>query len=90
MLPNAQDVKAPMNYRIRLINRAALLSTLAAKNPEKGQAKYMTDHDKRVCLEPPFAPGDFVFVERPQLFASVAERIASEGHSELKLRRTGL
>lgn len=88
MPPDVQDAKSPMDYRNRLTNEAALLRMLANKNLENDLGKFKVDHNKRSCFEPRFAPGGFVFIKPPQLFASAAERMESKGYGKLIPGRT--
>lgn len=90
MLPDEHDATTPMDYRDWLIKQAALLKMLAAKNLKKAQAKYKMDHYRWVRFEPRLARGDFVFIECPELFASAAKLMASEGYHRRMPRRPGL
>lgn len=46
-------------------------------------------HDELARLEPIFAPGVYVLIERLQLTTSPAERLAAEGYTKLLPRRLG-
>lgn len=64
--------------RIRLIWRAAELERITDRNLREAQRLYKQENHKKVCFKPTFVTGDYVFVKRPFLTTTAAERLASE------------
>lgn len=60
------------------------------KNLRGIKKRYKQDYEKKVQFEPTFAPGDYVFVERPPLTTTPAERLASKNYCKLRPRRLWL
>lgn len=73
-------------YILQLGHRNALLKRM--KDTRKAQAQYKKKYNRHVRFKPSFETGGYVFVERPLLLASAADRMGWEGHSKLVVRRT--
>lgn len=77
------NIDSTLMIRIRLINVAALHRQQAEKTQNGAQQCYKSGHNKKVRLEPLYAPVDYLLVDRPPLTISVAERSAVEGYTDL-------
>lgn len=83
------EIKFPLAYRLRLIDRTALLRKMVNISSKKAQTRYKEKNDEDVRLEPRFVARDYVFVERPSLLASAAYRMSYGGYSKFLSHRTG-
>lgn len=54
------------------------------------QKDYRPDRDEKASLKPTDALDDFIYIERPPLTTSAAERLATKGYLELIPERHGL
>lgn len=55
-----------------------------------GQQRYKSDYANRIRFEPTYASGNYVFVNRPPLRTSVAERLAAKDYRKLILKKHSL
>lgn len=85
--PQMANKNTALSQRLRLIHKTTFLRQAASDSLRKAQQQHKAKYDNQVRFEPFFAPGDHVFVERPLLTASPAERLASEGYSKLLRKR---
>lgn len=86
ILPNVDNIDSPLARQTGPFNRTAVVRWLADKHLLTALRHYKLDHDKRVCFEPTYAPGDYVFVERPPFTAIAAEHLIAEGYSKQILK----
>lgn len=81
---DVEHVYNAMSPRVRLIHGVAELKRLADNNSWQAQVRRKRDLAQTVRFEPTFAPGDYVFVERPLLTPNDAKLLAIESYSELR------
>lgn len=66
MMPlDANNIDSQLSMQVRLINLAALLRPLAKKHLMVLQERYEFDNDKKVCFEPTFVSGNYLFLDKP-------------------------
>lgn len=84
------DDKASLMYaRLEFIKRATDLRQKADKSLSLAQRRYKKDYESLVRFAPIFRVGDYVFLVRPTIFRSAAERFASEEKSKLLTLKRG-
>lgn len=80
MPSDVENIDSPLAMRIRLFNRATPLRRLANNHLKIPQKCYKAGKDEKARFEPTYAPGCYVFDDRPLFTASAAERLAAEGY----------
>lgn len=85
-IEHIDSTKALKTFHIR---RAAELMRMADRNVRQTQGRYKQDHDRKVRLEPTFAPGHYVFVILPPLITTAARRLPARSYSNPRPRRLG-
>lgn len=83
MPPKVSDIDSPLEMRIRLINRAAVLRQLADRNLKVEQKRYITAHNEKVRLKLIYAPGDYVLVDRSPVTTSTSDCLTNRGYRKL-------
>lgn len=87
MLPDVKNIDSPLAIRIRLINRDPLLRRLVNKHWRAELHRYKLNHNKKVRLDQIYVRNDYVFVNRPRLNISAAERWEAGDYSKLTPKR---
>lgn len=67
---------SPTAMIVGLIRRTAEVKPIAEKNAQEAQDIYRRDNDEKASFEPTFAPGVYLFAERPPLTTAAAKRLA--------------
>lgn len=83
------DMASSMYARLKLIKRATDVRQEADKNLRLELRQYKNDYSRRIRFAPVFLVGDYIFLNRPPLSLSDAERRTSEGYNQLLLRKQG-